>query len=92
MRIINAITEEYKRRVMNDELGHIPSSNDVVAKYVTYEYYRANGELLRSETVTDRELTKEEIWNTLNLVGADRVRWIFECGIIPTILGENEYG
>lgn len=90
MRIINELTTAYKTRARNDLLAHIPSPDDVSPKYITYEYYRANGTLVRSETVTDRALTNEEIWNTLQLCGADRVRWIYECGIIPTIMGEMD--
>ena len=86
---VNPITEWYKTRVRTELQSRIPSPDDVAAKFIAYEYYRANGELLYSETVTDRERTKEEIWNTLQTIGADRVRWIHECGIIPLVLGEE---
>ena len=93
MRIINELTTAYKTRARNDLLAHIPSPDDVSPKYITYEYFRANGTLIRSETVTDGELTKEEIWETLQLCGASRVRWISECGIIPLVLSTvDEFG
>ena len=90
MRIINKITEEYRSRSKNDLFARIPSPDDVAVKSITYEYFRANGELIRSETVTGRELTKEEVWETLQLIGADRVRWICECGVIPLVLGNTD--
>lgn len=82
----NKISKEYQACAKTELFARCPSPDDVTVKFITYEYFTADGTLLRSETVTDRELTREEIWKTLQLIGASRVRWICECGIVPTVL------